>query len=396
MGIRDLLHETWVSVAANKGRSFLTILGIIIGISSVIAMTSLVGGMRNMLVNELGFSQARIIYVSAYSTSMTDKDLEALHTAIPEYEAIAGVNYYFTNVTTTTDQLNYMVYGVTQNFFDVMGVKISAGREFSEEDSRQAARVAIIGRGVNFEVFGDTDALSIGSTINLGENQEAYTVIGIAAGDAISESYNLIYIPVNTLQERITGWYYLDQVIGLVSEGHDVTQTLDRTVSFVAQHKGVEESTVYAFSMQEIIDQLNLVMTGFSAVLTMIASISLFVGGIGIMNMMLTSVSERTREIGLRRSLGARTSDITKQFLAESITLCLIGGLFGLIFGFLGAIAVAAAVGLILPDVQFSAAIGIESVVIAVVVCVAIGLIFGYYPARRAAKLDPVDSLRYQ
>ncbi|MCL2806933.1 MAG: ABC transporter permease [Coriobacteriia bacterium] len=395
MGIRDLLHETWTSILANKGRSFLTILGIIIGIASVIAMTSLVGGMRNMLIGELGFNQARIIQISA-PIPLNDKDLETIQAGLPGYEAMAGIGFSYTTVTTTTEQEGYMLLGVTQNYFEVTDTKVSSGRGFTDDDLRQSARVVIIGRGVNHDVFGDESAPSIGSTLYLGSNQEAYTVIGIVSGDPLTGAYSQIYTPMNTLQDRITGWYGFDTVFGLVAEGYDIDEVLERTISFLAKYQGVEEDMIFAYSMKELIDQLNLMMTAFSAVLTMIASISLFVGGIGIMNMMLTSVSERTREIGLRRSLGARTSDITQQFLAESVSLCLAGGFFGLIFGFLGALLVAAAVGMFIPEAQFSAAIGIESVVIAVIVCVTIGLAFGYYPARRAAKLDPVDSLRYQ
>jgi putative ABC transport system permease protein len=137
-------------------------------------------------------------------------------------------------------------------------------------------------------------------------------------------------------------------------------------------------------------------MGAFSLMLTAIASISLFVGGIGIMNMMLTTVTERTREIGLRKSLGAHTTDITRQFLAESIALCLIGGLFGIIFGYLMAMALAGIVSIVQPDVSFMPALGAGAIAIAVGVCALIGIVFGFYPARRAAKMDPVESLRYQ
>ncbi|MDR0458915.1 MAG: ABC transporter permease [Coriobacteriales bacterium] len=395
MGIRDLLHETWTSISANKGRSFLTILGIVIGISSVIAMTSLIAGMRNMLVGELGFSQARMIMIGG--PPMNDTDLEALKKGIPEYEELAGMNgYYYMPVSTSKVQTECLMAGVTNNYLGVSGISLQSGRGFTDEEQRQLARVAIIGRGINQELFGSEDAESVGSTFKMGDNQETYQVIGIVSGDAISSQYSIVFIPSLTAQKRISGWDYYDQIFGFVYEGSDVYEVCDKTVDFLVTYYNTEGDYVYAQSMQEMIDQMNVVMAGFSAILTAIASISLFVGGIGIMNMMLTTVSERTREIGLRRSLGARTSDITQQFLAESIALCLFGGLFGLIFGFLGASILAALISLFIQDVTFRAAIGLDSVVIAVIVCVVIGLAFGYYPARRAAKLDPVESLRYQ
>ena len=395
MGIRDLLQETWASLSANKGRSILTILGIVIGISSVIAMTSLVAGLRNMLVGELGFNQTRMIMIYA-GYSMSQSDMDALQANVPEYEALTGINQYWTTVMTQTASKDFSLYGVTTNYFDIQDIGMASGRNFTEEENRQLARVAVIGRGVNQELFGLEDAASVGSSIRMGENQETYLIIGIASGDAFSSQYNTIYVPATTLQKRISGYTGFDTVMGFVREGSDVYAVCDETIAFLTKYLGLDEGMVWAYSMQEMIDQLNVMMAGFSAILSAIASISLFVGGIGIMNMMLTSVSERTREIGLRRSLGARTSDITQQFLAESITLCLAGGLFGLVFGYLGALGIASIVSMMLTDISFIPAIGLGSVVIAVIVCVAIGLIFGFYPARRAAKLDPVESLRYQ
>ncbi|MCL2632719.1 MAG: ABC transporter permease [Coriobacteriia bacterium] len=395
MGIRDLLHETFVSISANKGRSILTILGIVIGISSVIALTSLVAGFRNMLLGEMGFSQARMVMIWA-GTSMTDSDLDALQQGVPEYEMIAGGSYYWANVTTPTEQYSYSILGISQSYFDLMGLELQHGSMFDEEDSRRLNRVIIIGRGICFDLFGNEDFNPVGQAIRLGDNQDQYTIVGVVNGDAISSQYTTIYMPAQTLQKRMTGWYGYDQVWGLVYEGYDVYEVSDSTKSFLAYYFNTEEDYIYIWTMKEMIDQLNVMLAGFTVVLTAIASISLFVGGIGIMNMMLTSVSERTREIGLRRSLGARTSDITLQFLTESITLCLAGGFFGLVFGFLGASLISRIISMVMTDIKFSAAIGLSSVVIAVVVCVTIGVAFGYYPARRAAKLDPVESLRYQ
>jgi putative ABC transport system permease protein len=275
-------------------------------------------------------------------------------------------------------------------------LKLVGGRFFTENDQRKASRVLIVGRGVVRDLYGDEDAQALGKTVRLGTNGENYTIVGILDGSGTSQVYQQALMPSRTLQQRLSGMDGYDSVYVLAADNVDVIDLSSRVFAFLLDYLKTTEENLFVYSMQELMQQLDVIMAGFSLMLTAIASISLFVGGIGIMNMMLTTVTERTREIGLRKSLGAHTNDITRQFLSESIALCLVGGLLGILVGYLGALGLAGIVNLVQPDVGFTPAIGPSAVIIAVSVCALIGIVFGFYPARRAAKMDPVESLRYQ
>jgi len=397
MSLRDLLQETWSSLSSNKARSFLTILGIVIGIASVIAMTSLIGGMQNMLMGELGLFQARMVQMYAFGAEPLDQDdLDVLALQFPEYEILTGVSSGSVEISTPSKTTGAQVVGADENYATVTNLKIEAGRAITADDQRRATKVLVIGRGVVLDLYGSEDYDCLGLTVRVGPNRESYTIVGIIEGGGTTMNFRATVMPISTLQLRVTGVTTFDQVYGLAREGVDIPALAASTQVFLVEHLGFKEDEVVVYSMQEILDQVNVIMGAFSLMLTAIASISLFVGGIGIMNMMLTTVTERTREIGLRKSLGAHTTDITRQFLAESIALCLIGGLFGIIFGYLMAMVLAWIVSLVQPGVSFMPALGFNAIAIAVGVCALIGIVFGFYPARRAAKMDPVESLRYQ
>lgn len=403
MSARDLIQEALHSLEANKGRSLLTILGIVIGIASVIAMTSLIGGIQNSLVNSLGLNAARMVQIYS-SQELTESDIEKLQKLVPQIEQIGIVDSAYTEYKTGDKSYTVMAQGVDSDMLDAVGAsKLVAGRTYSQAESQSGSRVALISRNGADQLYGnEQDALGKTIKVSNGEVQ----IVGVIDGGSDSMGSLTLYMPRETISGLFSGENpSFPSVTALAAEGTDMDELCKTIESKVRAMKGIEEDeydSVSATSMKSAIDALNSFMGAFSLIMGAVASISLLVGGIGIMNMMLTNVTERIREIGIRRALGASRRDITAQFLAESSALCVTGGLLGVLIGYLlawgltffaassGIMSEFGATGTITPS--FS----ITTVLIAFAVSVGIGVIFGFYPARRAAKLDPVECLRYQ
>lgn len=396
MRLSDLFYETWHALSANKGRSFLTILGIVIGIAAVIAMTSLIAGMQNMLMDEMGLAQARQVSISAYSPQgITFDDLDKLATGMPEYEVITGASYASVEITTADKKKNRTtIIGARPDYFVANGTKLKEGRFFTVSEEKNAARLAVVDSRTVAQMLGVPDAQAVGKTVHFGNDD--YTVIGVLETASFMGGSGSSYLPYTTMETRIGNTGGIQQIVGFAREGTDMDRLVGTTRAYVAQYFHVEKESVSVQSLDAVIKQTETMMTSFSLLMGSVASISLFVGGIGIMNMMLTNVTERIREIGLRKSLGARRRDITKQFLLEDIMLCVAGGAFGIAFGFLAAWGLGQVIGAVQAGMTITPVLAPGVVFGAVGVCVFIGVAFGYYPARRAAKLDPVESLRYQ
>ena len=404
---RDLAAETASALDANRGRSLLTVLGIVIGIAAVIAMTSLIGGIRNSLVGELGLDAARRIDMHVPFT-LDEDDLTTIEQALPDYEFVTGAYMSGIEASGTDGELMATVTGGDESYLRASGIKVSRGRSFSAEESEGGAQVIIVTSDVMRQLFGSPDADYVGKSIRLGSSN--YTVVGVVEDSSMlgtGDGYGNVWVPLKTARDRLgMGTYGLNNVVGFAREGVDVETLVDKTKRQLAKMGNVPddqvEDMIYVTAMKQIIDSMNQYMNSFALMMGAVASISLLVGGIGIMNMMLTNVTERIREIGLRRALGATRRDITTQFLCESIAISVAGGVIGVAVGYAGSWALAyfaSASGLVSSmgaSGTLAPAISLDAVAIACGICVLIGLVFGYYPARRAARLDPVEALRYQ
>ncbi|WP_075844009.1 ABC transporter permease [Collinsella bouchesdurhonensis] len=405
MSIRDLIREALHSLESNKGRSLLTILGIVIGIASVIAMTSLIGGIQNGLINSLGLNAARMIQIYS-SENLTDSDIEKLRKTIPQIEQIGIIDNAYTDY-----QKGDTTYNVSTEGMDISVLKIKGydeplcGRSYTEAEAKTGARVAMISRNGAEQLFGQNMEDALGKTIKVSSGE--VRIIGVVDNGAESLGSLSLIIPRATIAALfMDSNSVFPNVTALAREDADIDELCNTIKTKIQEFKGLsgddESGDVMVSSMKSAIDAMNSFMGSFSLIMGAVAGISLLVGGIGIMNMMLTNVTERIREIGIRRALGASRRDITAQFLAESSALCITGGILGVVIGYLlaWALTLFAANSGILNELGASGGIApsfsITTVLLAFAVSVGIGVIFGFYPARRAAKLDPVECLRYQ
>lgn len=405
MRIRDLFYETFSAIQANRGRSLLTILGIVIGIAAVISMTALIDGVKASLVGELGLSQSRTVMIDCWpGREVTMDDIDALEAGMSDdYEFITAASYNSGTVSNGVTQEDGTFLGVEPEYFEAMGTKAIAGRTIMQSEEDAGSRVIMLDQSVAERMWGSADE-AVGQSVHVGNDD--YTVVGVIGNSGMMSGQS--FVPLSAMQKRMSGNSGVSQIIGFAREGTDMDGIAARTESYLRSYFNLPEedpsspdgSSYYigVTTMASVIEQLDSTMGAFQALMTCVAGVSLVVGGIGIMNMMLTNVTERIREIGLRKALGARRSDITWQFLLESITLCLVGGAFGIILGYAGANVLAqfASLSSEIGGMSVTPVISPTAVGLASGICVDIGVLFGFYPAWRAARLDPVESLRYQ
>jgi len=402
MKFKDIANETYSSLSANKVRSGLTMLGIVIGIASVIAMVSIGNGAKasiqssieglgsNLLTIIPGVVQpGRGIVSSGRGASQTLKNEDA-----DIIKNIDGVLYISPEVSSrfqvvaNGNNTNTTITGATPDYMSVHNLTIANGNFITDANQRSIGRQAILGATVATDLFGDQDPL--GKTIRI--NKVNFNVVGILnakGGTGFSGPDDMIFVPLSTMQKILSGMDYLSMMAVSVTDKNQMAEVKNLITFALLEKHRVDEADFSIISQEDILGTLTTVIDTFTLFLAAIASISLLVGGIGIMNMMLTTVTERTKEIGLRKAIGAKKSDINTQFLSEAIVLTFIGGFIGIILGWLICLLVTST-GLVQTQVSLS------SVLIAFGVSTAIGIIFGYYPARRAGMLNPIDALRYE
>lgn len=399
----DILQETYMALSANKARSGLTVLGIVIGISSVIAMVSIGQGAKdsiqqsieglgsNLLTILPGIVQpGRGIVSSGRGSAQTlkNEDIEVIKQIDGVDTVSPEISRRFQVSASTGNNTNTTVTGVDSAYVYVHNISAANGSFISDINVRGIGRQAVLGATVATDLFADADP--IGKAIKI--NKVNFTVIGVLApkgGVGFSGPDDMVFVPRSTMQKVLSGVDYLSTIAVSVKDKNTMNDVRAAISDALLVEHRISEPDFSIISQEDILSTLSQVINTFTIFLASIAGISLVVGGIGIMNMMLTSVTERTREIGLRKAIGAKKADINLQFLAEAVALTFVGGFVGIILGWLISFLITY-LGIIQTQVALS------SVFLAFGVSAAIGIIFGYYPARRASNLNPIEALRYE
>lgn len=405
MNIVNLSKIAWKAILLNKIRAVLTMLGIIIGVAAVIAMLAIGEGSKESIKENISKMGANMITIRPGAGMMPGgvRDMSSMQTLkLTDYEAlkeatllkavspqvngngqvIAGSNNWATSI-----------YGVSPAYIDIREWGLERGAMFTDDDVERIAKVAVIGKTVQENLFG-ADEDPIGKIIRY--NSTPFTVIGVLKEKGENtfgqDQDDIILAPFTAVQKRILAQNYLQSIVAsAISEDQASEAVKEVTAILEKTHKIPEDqdNDFNVFSQQELITTFSSTSEMLTILLVAIASISLLVGGIGIMNIMYVSVKERTREIGLRMAIGATEGSILSQFLIESVLISITGGVLGVVLGLSAAYFVSAVIG-------WPVSVTVFSIIISFLVCTFTGIFFGYYPARKGAALDPIEALRYE
>ena len=407
MNISNLFKIAFRAIAANKLRSFLTMLGIIIGVASVIAMMAIGQGSKKSIqanIAEMGSNMIMIRPGQDKGPGGAQQDASDMQTLkLKDYETLKEQSKYLSAISPSVNASGQFIngnnntpstiYGISPDYMEIRQLKIEDGEMFTDEDIKTSAKVCVIGKTVADNLFTNGED-PVGKVIRY--NKIPFRIIGVLKAKGYNsfgtDQDDMVLAPYTTVMKRILSVTYL-QGINASAITEDMTDlAIDDITSILREShklKGSDEDNFSIRSQQEMAEMMNSTSDTMTILLLVVACISLIVGGIGIMNIMYVSVTERTKEIGLRMSVGARGIDILNQFLIESVLLSVTGGIIGVICG------IGAAVGI---NVFAHWPIQIQpwSVLLSFAVCSATGIFFGWYPAKKAASLDPIEAIRYE
>lgn len=406
MNLANLLKIALKALNNNKMRCFLTMLGVIIGVGAVITMLAIGQGSKNSIkaqISEMG-SNMIMIFPGAERRGGVRQSSDDMQTLKPaDYEALVNQAASIANITPTVNgsgqwingNNNYpsQAQGVNSQFLEIRQRKVAEGEMFTEEDVRRAAKVCVLGKTLVENLFPDgTDP--IGKIVRFGSIP--MTVIGVLDEKGYNtmgqDQDDMALVPYTTVMKRVLATDYLQGIQASAKDEERTDETIEEITEILrTQHKLREgdEDNFTIRSMQELAEMISSTSSMMTVLLAAVAGISLLVGGIGIMNIMIVSVTERTREIGLRMSIGATGRDIMMQFLIEAVIISVTGGILGILMG-------SAATWAISAIAHWPVQIDVSSVILSFLVCTVIGIIFGFYPAAKASNLDPIEAIRYE
>ena len=407
MELRELIAQSFSSLTLNRVRTGLATLGIIIGIGSVIALISLGQSSQKAVqtqIQSLGANLLTVIPGSQNSgavrgaiggaNTLTYEDALAIETS-SQITTVKSVSPEFSRraqITAGRNNTNTQIQGATPAYADVRKLNIASGVFITDRDIESMAKVAVLGPQVVTDIF-PTNSNPIGQFIRI--NNQSFRVVGITVskgGSGFQNQDDIVYIPLSTAQKQLFGSSYLSSISVEATSDKVMTQAEDEIgYLLLARHKinNPAQADFSIFSQNDILGAASQITGTFTALLSGIAGISLLVGGIGIMNIMLVTVTERTREIGLRKALGAKKRTVIWQFLVEAIILTFTGGVVGIAFGVLASYIISY-------FIKLPFTVAPHSIVLAIGVSGIIGIVFGWYPARKAADLQPIEALRYE
>lgn len=407
MILSELLEEAFSAITVNKVRSGLTTLGIVIGIGSVIALIAVGQGAQGSITASIQSIGSNLVLVTpgaprgvgtqvsagrGTAQTLTQADSDALASSVSLITAVAPETTRSYQVTAVGTNTRVSIVGTVPNYLQVRNVQIDTGSFITDQNVLSRSRVAVLGPTVRDDLFG-AGSDPIGQSVRI--NNIDFKVVGVTVtkgGTGFGSQDNQIYVPISTAQQFLAGDTYVTTISVEAQDQQSMASVQQQISALLLERHNISDPTKADFqdlNQQDLASAASSVTGTFTTLLAAIAGISLIVGGIGIMNMMLTTVTERTREIGLRKAIGAKSKDISLQFLIESIMLTFLGGVIGVVFGWLLAF-------LVTTFASIATSISLWSVFLAFGVSAIIGMVFGYYPARRAAGLNPIEALRYE